>query len=223
MGRVFVLMLALLLAAPMAGAETVVRLDRPVADADFHKAVACGARPGGACREAFVRWGRRTRADLRVALLPADREYPAAKAALVADAVDLALREINGAGTSLRLRQVGADQKPHIVITRSRLREGDLSRGLRNIPDGIPIGVGYFQIWWNGDKVMERAGIVISSDISPSDIRSVVLEELVQSLGLWHDVEGAGYAGRSVFDNNSNAVQRLTGQDLAILRLHYPR
>lgn len=220
--RWLVVVLAVL-AAPVAGAETLVRLEDRVSDADFHRAVACGARPGGPCREAFVRWGRRTRADLRIAILPAEPGYPSGTAALVADAVDLAVREVNASGAGLRLRMVAPDQRPHIVLTRSTLREGELTRGLRNIPDGIPIGVGYFQIWWNGDRVLERAGIVISSDIDPSHIQSVVLEELVQSLGLWHDVEGRAYSRRSIFDNDSNDVKTLYGQDLAALRLHYPR
>jgi hypothetical protein len=220
--RMWVVLLALL-AAPAAGAETVVRLNKPVSDAEFHRAVACAAKPGERCRSEFVRWGRRTRADLRVALLPADPGYPSGRAALVADALDLAIREINGSGAGLRLRQVARDEKPHILVTRTALKEGQRTRGVANFPDGNTIGVGQMQIWWNGDRVLERAGVLISSDIDPDDIRSVVLEEMVQALGLWHDIEGAGYAGRSIFDNDSNAVTRLKGQDIAALRLHYPR
>ncbi|MFN3972553.1 MAG: DUF2927 domain-containing protein [Gemmobacter sp.] len=215
-------LLILLLLAPLAaGAETLVRLDRPVSDADFHRAVACAARPGGKCRAAWVAWGPRARADLRVALLPADPGYPVARARLVEAAVRSALEEVNGAGAGLRMRLVAPGERPHIRIWRSRLHEGDVTRNTPGFPDGIAVGVGQFQIWWNGDRVLERASILISSDIAVDHIRSVVLEEIVQSLGLWHDVEGAGYAGRSIFDNDSNMVTRLAGQDRAILRRHY--
>lgn len=221
MVRIWVALVAMML-APAAGAETLVRLNAPVSDAEFHRAVACAAKPGGPCRAELVRWGRRTRTDLRVALLPADPGYPAERSGLVVDALEAAIRQINGAGAGLKLRRVAPDMRPHILVTRSALKEGERTRGVPNFPDGDRIGVGRFQIWWNDDRVLQRAGILISSDINPNDIRSVMLEELVQSLGLWHDIEGAGYAGRSIFDENSNAIETLTGQDLAILRLHYP-
>ncbi|QYK41242.1 MAG: DUF2927 domain-containing protein [Paracoccaceae bacterium] len=217
------LMLALVLGAvPPAWAETLVRLDQQVSDTDFHRAVACAASPGGKCRDPWVAWGRRTRMDLRVALMPPDPGYPAAIGRIVETSVDAAIAEINGTGAGLRLRRVAPGERPHIRIMRSRLREGERTRDVPGFPDGIAIGVGQFQIWWNGDRVLERAAILISSDIRAGEVRSVVLEEIVQSLGLWHDVEGAGYSELSIFDDNSNGVTWLRGQDRAILRLHYP-
>jgi hypothetical protein len=50
----------------------------------------------------------------------------------------------------------------------------------------------------------------------------VVLEELTQAMGLLTDIEGQAYADSSVFSETSNAVRRLSRQDRAALRLHYP-
>lgn len=215
-------LLAGILTAAGAAAETVVRLDRPVSDRDFHRAVACAADPGGPCRDALVRWSRRVRTDLRIALMPAEPGHPAATARGIDRALDAAIAEINAAGADLRLRRVAPEERPHLRLTPSGLREGQLTRGIDGFPDGIAIGAGQFQIWWNGDMMLERAAILIAADIAADEIRSVVLEEIVQSLGLWHDVEGPAYRGRSIFDNDSSSVARLTGQDAAILRLHYP-
>lgn len=214
------LALAVLLAS-VAGAEEVIRFDAPVSDADFHRAVGCGAAPGGTCSEPFRKWGPRNRRDLRVAVLPADPGYPPAKAQLVDRAVDSAIAALNGAGAGLRLRRVAPDERPRIRISRVNIFEGDFTQDVPGFPDGMEVGVGQFQYYYT-DTTIERAAILITADIDSTHIRSVVLEELIQSLGLLNDVSGRGYYGRSIFDDDSNLVTTIKGQDLAILRLHYP-
>lgn len=209
--------------AVAAGAdEAMVTLDSPVSDRDFHRAVACAARPGGACRDAMVRWGRSSRKDLRIALLPPEPGHPATIAAIVDVAVDQAIAEINAVGAGVRLCRVGPQDRLHVRVLRRALREGDATRAVPGFPDGWVLGFGAVHAQWNGERVLERATVLLAADIRIGDIQSVVLEEMVQALGLLADVRGAGYEGRTIFDDASNAVTRLSGQDAAAIRLHYP-
>jgi hypothetical protein len=66
------------------------------------------------------------------------------------------------------------------------------------------------------------AAIAISQDIRRREIASVVLEELVQALGLPTDIDSPAYT-RSIFSEADNATVWLRGQDAAALRRHYPR
>jgi hypothetical protein len=66
------------------------------------------------------------------------------------------------------------------------------------------------------------AAIAISGDIQRREIASVVLEELVQAMGLVTDVVSPAYSD-SIFSENDNSTTRLRGQDAAALRRHYPR
>jgi Protein of unknown function (DUF2927) len=67
-----------------------------------------------------------------------------------------------------------------------------------------------------------RGTILIAQDIKPQAIRSVVLEEVTQSLGLRFDISDPAYEGVSIFAKKGNSVKTLKGQDAAILRLYYP-
>lgn len=218
---VMVAILVLLAVQARAG-ETLVHLARPVSDADFHRALACGALPGGKCRQPLIRWGQQTRRDLRVALLPAEAGFDQTRARLVGGAVDRAMAQINAVGADLRLRRVGPGEKPHVRIRMSALREGQRTRGIDGVPDGWQVEAASFHVYTNADHRITRGTILISTDIDLSAIESVLLEELVQSLGLPVDIEGPAYADRSIFDQNSNRVTRLTGQDAAAIHLHYP-
>lgn len=215
------LALAVALAAP-AWAEDFVAVPNRLSDKEFHRLVACGAAPGGACKTPVMRWDRRDRADLRVAVMPADAGYPPRRAAQVEAAVDAALAALNGAGAGLRLRRVAPDDRPHIRLYRSRLKEGDKTRGIEGVPDGEQIGAGFFFFRTDNRDVIDYAVVVIAADIDSGSVRSIVLEEITQSLGLLHDVAGPAYRDRSIFSEYSNAVRTIAGQDMAIMRLHYP-
>ena len=65
------------------------------------------------------------------------------------------------------------------------------------------------------------AAIAISQEIRRREIASVVLEELVQALGLPTDIDSPAYT-RSIFSEADNATVWLRGQDAAALRRHYP-
>ena len=67
-----------------------------------------------------------------------------------------------------------------------------------------------------------KAEIYISDVIPKSLLRAVVLEELVQSLGLLTDIHNRYYNKRSVFSEVGSSTNKLRGQDAKALLLHYP-
>ncbi|QBX99490.1 DUF2927 domain-containing protein [Rhodophyticola sp. CCM32] len=86
--------------------------------------------------------------------------------------------------------------------------------------DGSDISIGRVSLRSRGVDIT-AAAIAISRDIRRREIASVILEELVQSLGLHTDIASPAYR-RSIFSEESNSVTRLNGQDLTALRRHYP-
>jgi hypothetical protein len=87
--------------------------------------------------------------------------------------------------------------------------------------DGSEIAIGRVAIRSRGEEIT-GAAIAISADIQRREIASVVLEELVQAMGLVTDVVSPAYED-SIFSETGNSVTRLRGQDAAALRRHYPR
>ena len=67
-----------------------------------------------------------------------------------------------------------------------------------------------------------EASVLIAEDIAIEDIRSVMLEELFQTLGFIYDIENRYYEGRSILSQDSNATTTLIGQDRKALRRLYP-
>jgi hypothetical protein len=78
-------------------------------------------------------------------------------------------------------------------------------------------------MWWNDRAEITEASMLISEDIAPQDVASVVLEELFQCLGFLYDIENPYYEGRSILSQNSNATTTISGQDRMILRRLYPK
>ena len=66
------------------------------------------------------------------------------------------------------------------------------------------------------------ATISLRSDLHRSIFRSIVLEELVQSLGLVMDIDSKHYRSKSIFSERANRIKRLKGQDAMAFRMHYP-
>jgi predicted RNA-binding protein Jag len=90
------------------------------------------------------------------------------------------------------------------------------------MPNGQRIGVGFMWLWWNERGEITEASVLIAEDIAIEDLRSVMLEELFQTLGFIYDVENRYYEGRSILSQDSNATTTLIGQDRKALRRLYP-
>ncbi len=218
--RVWALVLALWAGA--AGAAEFVVTDGPLDDETFYRAVACGAIPGADCARPMARWPEDRARSLTVGIAQIDDGFPVYKLSWARAALDEAIAEINAAGADLSLtrRADGLPADIPVYLTgapRGGIVAGTGYRGL----DGAQIEAGLVTIWWRDGKI-SSAAVALSADVRRRSIRSVMLEELVQAMGLPTDIRGPAYRGQSIFDEDSNAVIRLTGQDAAALRRHYP-
>jgi hypothetical protein len=217
------LLLLIALASP-AGAADYVSANGKLADADFYRLVACGAPPGGLCRQIFTRWSAADRRNLTVSVTRADPDYPRDKQKQILRDLDRAIAQINGAGADIHLTRTDnsrADIRVYLVAAPL----DSTIRGTGNPAlDGGYIEAALTSITWQTDNGrMESAAIAFSHGILPGDIRSIVLEELTQSLGLIFDIRDPYYNTRSIFSEDGNSVTRLTGQDQMVLRTHYPK
>ena len=192
-----------------------------ISDEAFYRLVACAAPPGGDCRKPFIYWPEDRRLRLRVGIAAAAESFPDYKLDLVDLAIDAAIAEINGVGAHLFLERVHGGEMDiplHLVET----PQGGIIRGTGvSDLDGSDIAIGRVAIRSRGDRILSAA-IAISQDIRRREIASVVLEELVQALGLATDISSPAYE-TSIFAEYGNTATRLRGQDAAALRRHYPR
>lgn len=191
-----------------------------LSDEEFYRLVACAAPPGGDCAKPVVHWPLERRSALRVGIASINPAFPSYKFDLVDQAVDAAISEINATGAGLFLeRRYGAPFDVPIYLTDAP--EGGLINGTGNSQiDGTEIAIGRVVLRSRGAEIVEAA-IAISLDISRREIASVVLEELVQAMGLPTDISGTAY-DRSIFSETGNSVVQLRGQDAEALRRHYP-
>lgn len=212
--------LAMVLPAPLA-AQEFLRVSGPLSDRDFYRLVSCAARPGGACTKPVVRWSRDRRLSLRTGIAAVSPRFPGYKFDLVDQALDAAIAQINGVGAHLFLER-GFGGALDIPLYLLDTPEGALIEGTGNSTiDGAEMSIGRVVIRSRGEAI-QSAAIAISRDIARREIASVVLEELVQAMGLPTDIQSDAY-DRSIFAEESNSVVWLRGQDAEALRLHYPR
>ena len=190
-----------------------------LSDKDFFRLATCGATPGGDCDGPVVKWAA---PEITLALAAAHRRYPRDLAARVSRELDRAIAQINGAGAGLRIRRDDTLRDPDIIVSLPAISEGETTRNIPRIPNGQVIGVGFMWLWWNEQAEITGASMLISEDIQPRDVRSVVLEELFQCLGFLYDIENRYYEGRSILSQDSNETTTIAGQDRMALRRLYP-
>lgn len=213
--------LLLWLAPAAATAQEFITVPDLISDEDFYRLVACAAPPGQDCAKPMIRWPRTRRHPLRVGIASVAPGVPDYKFDLVDRAIDSAIAEINATGADLVLVRVyeGALDVPfYLVETPQGGRiEGTSIADL----DGSEIAIARVVLRSRGSHI-HGAAIAISKDVRRREIASVVLEELVQSLGLPTDINGPAYL-RSIFSETTNTAVSLRGQDAMALRRHYPR
>lgn len=215
------LLLSFLMAPLVAAAQEFITIPGRVSDEAFYRLVACAAPPGGACAKPRIRWPESRRLSLSVAITQIDDAFPSYKLNLVDAALDAAIDEINRSGAYLLLERV-YEGTPDISLYLVDTPQGGTITGTGNAEmDGETLAVGRVAIRSLGGEIQEAA-IALSRDIRRREVASVVLEELVQAMGLPTDVQSPAYAD-SIFAEDSNSVVWLRGQDAEALRLHYPR
>ncbi|MCU4653951.1 DUF2927 domain-containing protein [Roseibacterium sp. SDUM158016] len=218
---VMVAVLSFLLLPRAGGAQEYIAVPDLVSDEAFYRMVACAAPPGGDCAKPFIWWPVERRLRLRVGIAQISETFVNYRFDLVDRALDLAIAEINGAGAHLFLERAFEGPFDVPVYLVDTPQGGEISGTSVPDLDGSEISIGRVAIRSRGDEITSAA-IAISADIQRREIASVVLEELVQSLGLVTDIVSPAYED-SIFSENGNSVTRLRGQDAAALRRHYPR
>lgn len=218
--RWFAIFMALLLALPATAEQTDGVVSRGVLpDTDFYRLASCGAPVGGKCSGPNVSWPRE---KLTIALLPAEKGFPARLVPKLSRALDHAIASINGTGANITLLRNDRRRVADIIVTPSALRSGNLTHDTARMPDGLSIGVGQMYIWWEDNKRITKGAILIAADIRSDEIQSVMLEELFQSMGFLFDIENPSYERRSILAQYSNSTTEITGQDKMLLLRHYP-
>ncbi|WP_179378864.1 DUF2927 domain-containing protein [Jannaschia marina] len=211
-------LLAALLLPCAAIAQEFVEVPGPVNDDAFYRAVACAADPGGDCRKPFLRWPEEKRAALTVGLASVTERLEDWQRRLYEEGLDNAIAEVNALGTGIRLtrEEDAVDIAVHIVAT----PPGHVMRdtGVADL-DGALLPLGRVALRAR-DGVIREALIAVSAQARRREIASILLEEIVQGLGLMTDVRGPAYR-RSLFSEDGNSVTRLEGQDAMALRRHY--
>jgi hypothetical protein len=217
--RVAAALVLAMLVPGAAGADDFVRSDGKHSDGDFFRLIACGRKPGGTCQVPIRRWTDDLARDLTVSrLADVDAVLPVTAAQIDA-ALTRAINEINGVGAGVQLRRIEDNAVAPIRLSiRSPRTMAAVSGETKRAR--VPVGMVVLD-HGTGDRIT-GANILIGSDIPLTEVNSVVLEELVQSLGLLFDIDNTSYNRLSIFAQNSNGVTRLTGQDATALRLLYP-
>jgi hypothetical protein len=210
------LLLTLLLAFP-AFADDSITADGRMTDRAMLRLVTCGAPVGGDCKVAPVRWHK---TDITISFGPTPQGYPNKRAKAINRALTAAIDQINATGSAIHLTRVTSNAD--IRLRATLFDEGDTLRGEKGVQNGLRMASGLFVIQPDFRGHIVRGTILIAQDIKPQAIKSVVLEEVTQSLGLRFDISDPAYEGVSIFAKKGNSVKTLKGQDAAILRLYYP-
>ena len=189
----------------------------------FYRVLACNGHSGQKCRDQLIKWAPKARENLTVAIQGVGKKFPLKKAFEIEAALDEAVREINRAGAGIRLNRVEpGGVRPMIEIYLVNTRAGQV---LRDVPSGLLRGsriqIGQVHVGFRNNTI-RTAHIAISRDIPLTQIKSVMLEELVQALGLLTDILNPYYTHRSIFAEDCNCTTTLRDQDAVALRLHYP-
>ncbi|NKX43633.1 DUF2927 domain-containing protein [Roseicyclus persicicus] len=215
------LALAVLLAAPQASAQEFIAVPDLISDEAFYRLVACAAPPGGACAKPLIRWPDEQRLQLRVGIAAVAAAFPTYKLDLIDRALDDAIAEINAVGAGLYLTRAYEGELDVPLYLVDTPQGGTIGGTSVAELDGAEIAIARVALRSRGEDIV-AAAIAISADIRRREIASVVLEELVQAMGLPTDIASPAYT-RSIFSETGNSTVWLRGQDAAALRRHYPR
>jgi hypothetical protein len=209
-------------ALPLA-AQEYIQTNARLSDADFYRLVSCAAAPGAECRKRVIFWPEHKRAALSVGYVSKTGAIHPWQERLYTWALEHAVAEINRVGGGITLRVVPMaegglrDIALHVVDT----RPGGVMQGTGEPAlEGRVLPLAQVVVQARGQWI-ERAVISISVDTPRRAIASVVLEEIVQALGLMTDIRSPVYR-KSIFAEDSNSGTRLLGQDAMVIRRHYP-
>ena len=205
---------AALFIATSANAGVAIKVKGALSDADFYKAVSCGAAPGKACAEDSYRWSKSKAARLTVSLHFPDGISTNIKNAFI-NALSNGIQQVNGAGSGVKMSRLADGKRADIIINVIDPASMELLNGLaagdfiaHSIISGSPI---------------KKGQVSVNQNVSGRELQSIILSNLMSSLGFLNNVDGGPYTNNSVLAGHSNAQTRLAGQDVIALRTHYPK
>ena len=86
-------------------------------------------------------------------------------------------------------------------------------------PQYVPVNLGFFRIWWDGQEVINRGRVLISTQgISQTERSHLIREELTQTLGLFMD---SWQHQDSIFYQGWTTTVEYSPLDREIIRLLY--
>ncbi len=218
--RILVLLMFLPFAA---GAQEFISTQGPLSDEDFYRVISCAAKPGEPCQKEIVKWNRGHARKLTVSLYRMDDGFPPQKAGELNAALDNAIQAINAAGARIKLVRVanGKPAKIRFYLMDQGYNTEISGTNIKEL-DGTKLGAAHTRIWWKGSKQILKSVLLFTNEISSRAIESIVLEQLTQSLGLMTNIENPYYQSRSIFAERNSTTKTLSGQDVTVLRRHYP-
>ena len=210
-------------AFPADAQDYVVTKKGKLSDRDFYRLISCGATPGGKCRFGAYRWTKGKRSNITIGIVEIEEGFPSGLKRKIDKAIDQALAEINNVGSEVRI--VRTTGKPDIRVTltvdalKTKMRKpGSLTQHV--IANGAIAMVRFTPK--RGTRNIESAEVFYTTEIRGWNMRSIVLEEILQGLGLPMDIHNRYYEGKSIFSETKSGVKRLRGQDAKVLLYHYP-
>lgn len=215
--------LAAVSSAPVVAQDYVITKGK-LSDRDFYRLIACAAPPGGQCQKPALKWPASKANRLTIGLIRIDEGFPQRNVGGVQAALANTIQQINSVGAGVRLLQISSG-KPDISIVLSPTLEnlsGRKSSKFSDLIDSFAATAMARVFTKPNSATIQRAEVVITGKVPRSDLKSVVLEEVVQSLGLMTDIHNKYYNRRSIFSEVGSRVTRLKGQDAKAVLFHYP-
>lgn len=197
-------------------------------DEQFYKAVTCKAKVDAPCQEKPARWPAFLSNQLTVGLAQVQNGTSPEQEKIVTTALQRSVQMINDSGANLKLRYVSGRKaknawiKVHIIQPQGPnfLIKGVSLKGM----NGLKAQNARTRIYANQNYNIMRAGVTISNTLTdPVQLQAIMLEEVVQSLGLMWDIENPYYNDISIFSQSGpDNLLKIADQDKAALQRHYP-
>lgn len=188
-----------------------------LSDDIFYRLVACGAPPGKNCQKTYLHWPK---PEIKIAIVDAANTLSADRVSIARQSLRHAIDQVNNVGSSIKLVQSSA-QTANIKIYLSSGNSINRHYKVSDIRRSLGWGAhGVARVFYENGKIYD-AIIVVAAESRNLTLKSVMLEEIVQSLGLTTDIKNRYYRRHSIFSEKGNVTTELIGQDAQALRMHY--
>lgn len=211
---------------PFAYAQDFIETSGPLTDRDFYRAVSCKASPGKNCPLRALKWPPVKQGRVSVSLAGVQGSGPHF-VSRVRNALEHAIAEINRADTGVKLRYFYGPQSRLANIRVYVVQPVGPRKTIANISypplNGKVADPAVTVISTLGANILS-AGVAL--ELNPalsSRLRPILLQELLEALGLAWSLKNPYYDDKSLFSISTRpSLDRIRGQDMLALMLHYP-